>query len=269
MSDRRITVPILSIRVLGRVVVETTQGREVRLPGRHAQALLALLALARRPRTREAIATDLWPDAPTAATGSLRQALYQLRTALVAAGLDPDEILDADAETLGLRAGSVARLDSVDFEHCTDDPACDTETAITSYGGDLAEGLGLDCFAAERERLADRFEDALAVASERRLEAGDVDGARSAAERLIARDPLREEAHAVLIAVHGLAGTRSQVVRQYRRLCEVLERELGEVPLPETDATYRVALRRTIERSRERAAMIDGRRRTDLAVVDR
>jgi DNA-binding SARP family transcriptional activator len=267
MPDRRIAMPILSIRVLGRVAVETTYGREVRLPGRHAQALLTLLAMARRSRTREAIATDLWPDAPTAATGPLRQALYQLRTALVAAGLDPDDILDSDAETLGLRAGAIAQLDSVDFERCTDDPSCDAETAVLGYGGDLAEGLGHDCFAAERERLADRFEDALAVVAARRLDAGDVEGARAAAERLITRDPLREEAHTVLIAVHGLAGTRSQVVRQYRRLCEMLERELGESPLPETDATYRLALRRTVERSRERAAAIDGRRRGELAVV--
>jgi DNA-binding SARP family transcriptional activator len=91
----------------------------------------------------------------------------------------------------------------------------------------------------------------------RRLATGDADGARLAAERLIARDPLREEAHEVLIAVHGLTGTRSQVVRQYRRLCDVLGRELDEAPLPETDATYRLAIAQTVARSRERAAQIE------------
>lgn len=267
MPDRRATEPLLSIGVLGRIAVHTMTGREIRLPGRHAQALLTLLALARRPRTREAIATDLWPDAPTAATGPLRQALYQLRTALVTAGLDPDDVLDSDPETLGLRAGAVGRLDSADFERCTEDPACGVEAAVLAYGGDLAEGLGHDCFASERERLADRFEDALAVVAERHLAAGAVEAARASAERLITRDPLREEAHTVLIAVHGLTGTRSQVVRQYRRLCDVLDRELGETPLPETDATYRQALRRTVERSRERAEAIDGRRRAGLAIL--
>ena len=58
----------------------------------------------------------------------------------------------------------------------------------------------------------------------------------------------------MLIAVHGLTGSRAQVVRQYRRVSEILARELGEVPLPETDATYRQALARTVERSLERAA---------------
>ena len=120
----------------------------------------------------------------------------------------------------GCAASRCDRLDVARFEACTDDPLCAPELAVSLYGGDLAEGFGHDCFAAERERLADRFEDALAHVAQRRLADGDDDAARLAAERLIARDPLREEAHEVLIAVHGRTGSRSQVVRQYRRLSE-------------------------------------------------
>ncbi|HYH94242.1 MAG TPA: bacterial transcriptional activator domain-containing protein, partial [Candidatus Saccharimonadales bacterium] len=153
------------------------------------------------------------------------------------------------------------------FEHCADDPACAAEQAISLYTGDLAEGLGHECFAAERERLADRYEDALAIVAEQRLVDGDLEGARTAAERLLARDPLREEAHGVVIAVHGLAGTRSQVVRQYRRLRLVLARELSELPLPETDAIYRLALARTVARSHELAARMERPTERGLAVV--
>lgn len=256
----------LQVTLLGRFSVRTDDGREIRLVGRHAQALFTLLALTRRPRTREAIATDLWPESLVAATGPLRQALYQLRAALVGAGLEIEAVLESDAETLGIRPEAIAALDVAAFERCLDDAACSAEAAVLLYGGDLAEGLGHDCFAAERERLADHFEDALATVARQRLDAGDVDGARLAAERLIARDPLREEAHEVLIAVHGLAGTRSQVIRQYRRLCEVLARELAESPLPETDATYRMAIARTVARSRERASELEPPSGT-LAVV--
>ncbi len=42
---------------------------------------------------------------------------------------------------------------------------------------------------------------------------------------------------------------------------------LAEVPLPETDATYRTALARTIARSRERAAAIEPPGSTNLVVV--
>lgn len=253
MAHRSVTPAGIDITLLGRFSIRTTQGHEVRIVGRHAQALFTLLVLTRRPRTREAIATDLWPESMITATGPLRQALYQLRGALGSAGLDLDAMLESDAETLGFRPDAVHSLDTDRFEACTADPTCGAEAAVALYGGDLAEGLGHDCFAAERERLADRYEDALATVASLRLAVGDVHGARAAAERLLARDPLREEAHEVLIAVHGLVGTRSQVVRQYRRLRVVLARELAERPLPETDATYRIALSRTVERSLERA----------------
>lgn len=257
MAHRSATPASLEITLLGRFSVRTTRGHEVRIVGRHAQALFTLLVLTRRPRTREAIATDLWPESMITATGPLRQALYQLRGALAAADLDLDTILEADVETLGFRPDAVHSLDSDLFEACIADPTCGSDRAVALYGGDLAEGLGHDCFAAERERLADRYEDALATVATQRLTVGDVGGAREAAERLLARDPLREEAHEVLIAVHGVAGTRSQVVRQYRRLREVLARELAERPLPETDATYRLALARTYQRSLERASAME------------
>lgn len=257
MSHRRVGRIDLSVTLLGRVTVRTTDGTEIRLPGRHAQALLALLALDDRPRAREAVAADLWPDTAATPGGPLRQALYQLRGALVGAGIDPESILQSDAETIGLRAGAIAALDTARFERCLSDPTLGAEAAIEVYPGDLAESLAHDCFAGERERLADRFEDALATVAADRLAAGDPDGARSAAERLLLRDPLREEAHAALIAAYGEHGARSQVVRQYRRLQAILARELDETPLPETAAIYRAALARTVERSRRRAAEIE------------
>ena len=86
-----------------------------------------------------------------------------------AAGLDPEAILESDAETLGLRPEAVASLD-VARSSPARTPDCALETAIGLYGGDLAEGLAHDCFAAERERLADRYEDALATVAATRLD---------------------------------------------------------------------------------------------------
>ena len=51
----------LRVQLLGRVEVATDNGTPIRLSGRHAQALFALLVLSRRPRSRDALATDLWP----------------------------------------------------------------------------------------------------------------------------------------------------------------------------------------------------------------
>ena len=249
----------LQVALLGRLEARVAGGAQVRIPGRHAQALFALLVLAHRPRSREAIATDLWPDADAGSAASLRQALWLVRQGVLEAGVRPDRLLDVDAETVGIRIDAAVDLDVTAFEACLADRDR-AEAAIALYHGDLLEGLGHDCFAGERERLSDRYEDALARVAEQRLEAGDPAAAHAIAEQLLARDPLREEAHAVVIAVHGLLGTRSQVVRQYRRLRDVLDRELGETPLPETEAIYRQALARTLERSRDRAETIDPER---------
>ena len=130
----------------------------------------------------------------------------------------------------------------------------DRERALELYPGDLLESLGHECFAADRERLSDLYEDLLAVVAQHRLDRGDTAGARLAASDLLVRDPLREEAHAVPIAAYGRTGSRSQVVRQYRRVCAILSAELAVAPLPETEAAYRMALAISASRSRERAA---------------
>jgi DNA-binding SARP family transcriptional activator len=246
----------LRVQLLGRIDVETADGTPIRLGGRHGQALFALLVLSRRPRSRDALAADLWPDADSASSAALRQALWLVRNGLTTAGIASDTVLDVETDTIGLRPNVQLDLDTERFERCARSDECSREQAVGLYRGDLAEGLGHDCFAAERERLSDLFEDALGEVGEERLAAGDLIGARSAAEQLLARDPLREEAHALIIGVHGMTGSRSQVVRQYRRLQAVLGRELDVAPLPETEATYRLALGRTLERSRARAAAI-------------
>ncbi len=259
----------LNVDLLGRLDARTSDGRPIRLPGRHAQALFALLVLARRPRSREAIAADLWPDADGTSAGSLRQALWLVRQGLAEAGFGPGDVLDIDTDTVGIKIDACIDLDVNAFETCLANDACGAEAAIELYQGDLLEGLGHECFAAERERLSDRFEDALAIVAERKLAACDLVGARAAADRLLGRDPLREEAHAVLIAVHGRIGSRSQVVRQHRRLQDVLQRELGETPLPDTEAIYRRALDSTMRRALERASEIEPERLPVLVAVGR
>jgi DNA-binding SARP family transcriptional activator len=260
MTAAQTRAPALSVRLLGRLEIVACD-RPVRLAGRHAQALAALLALRPRPRLRDAIAADLWPDfdGPSASSG------------LGACGVDPDAILEVGQDTLGLRQELALNTDVASFESLVADGPHSAGRALGLYRGDLAEGLGHECFAADRERLSDLYEDALVAVAEARLAAGDYAGAREVASLALARDPLREEAHIVLIAAYGQAGSRSQVVRQYRRVCEVLRTELAVGPLPETEATYRAALAATVRRSKDRAASIAAEtdRRGPRRVFDR
>jgi DNA-binding SARP family transcriptional activator len=241
----------VDIRLLGGVTV-AVDGDAIQLTSRHALALLALLALRPQPRSRDALVADLWPDSRSASY--LRQSLWLVRSALVRAGLDPDSLIEADNDLIGLRENTRPVTDAERFELLARGADRDIEAAVALYAGDLAQGFDHECFSAERERLADIYEDSLAELAELRLAGGDMTGARRAAESLIARDPLREEAHGVLIAIYGRSGSRSQVVRQWRRLTGVLRRELDVEPLPETEVTYRAALATTLDRSRRAVA---------------
>ena len=114
---------LLQVDLLGRIEVRTAAGARVSFAGRHAPALFALLVLVRRPRSREAIAADLWPESDAASAGSLRQALWLVRHGLSDAGLPPDSVLDVSTEAIAVRADANIALDIVAFEACLDDPA--------------------------------------------------------------------------------------------------------------------------------------------------
>jgi len=242
----------LEIRLLGHLEMQVN-GVPVRLAGRHAQALVALLALRARPRLRDTLATELWPDAGSPSAAALRQALWLIRQSLDAAGTSAEHWLMVTPDTIGFDPAITLELDIDEFERLAASPDLDDHAlAIRTYRGDLLEGFGHECFAAERERLADAFEDLLARVAQECLDRGDYPAAQRAASALLVRDPLREEAHGVLIAAYGQVGTRAQVVRQYRKVCAILEAELEVAPLPETEAAYRRALARSVARSAER-----------------
>jgi DNA-binding SARP family transcriptional activator/tetratricopeptide (TPR) repeat protein len=223
-------------------------GRPVRLPGRKARALLAYLAL--RPgqaHAREHLAALLWGEADDArARDSLRHALATLRTAL--GDGRPSALVD-DRETVALRVGAVD-VDAARFERLVAQAAPRAlERAATLYTGDLLDGVDGDegpfreWLLAERARLRE-----LAVASLSRLLAHQT--RRSAtgpavrtAARLLALDPTDEAAHRALMRLHAAEGRRGAALRQYLICVNVLSRELGTEPEPETRALYRELLR--------------------------
>ena len=119
-------------------------------------------------------------------------------------GRDPsDRLLDVDAETVGIRMHAAVDLDVTAFEACLAKPD-HAEAAIALYlNGDLLEGLGHDCSTPSGNGCP--------TATRMPWRASPSSGSRPAirlaaqviAEQLLARDPLREEAHAVVTAVHA------------------------------------------------------------------
>lgn len=216
----------------------TFLGRHVEMGSRPTEALLALLVLRRRAWSRDDLVAQIWPDAAFSASNRLRQALWLLRKGFAAAGTDPSDLLVIDDRTIGLRPRVPIDVDVARFEESLRHRPPDLEAALALYRGDLAEGLAFECLAARREYLANQYENALAQTAWRRLAVGDVRGAGAAAVELLGRDPLREDAHAVLMRVYGVTGSRSQVHRHYRSLRSLLATQLEAEPLAETHAAY-------------------------------
>jgi len=227
----------LQVRILGPFAL-CRGGTLVRLP-KKAQALLAYLAI-NRPKavTKEILATLLWGHTGTAqARASLRQCLVALRTALGAQA----DLLVADTETLLLADASTIVVDAADFLSASrSEHLPDLQDAIALYRDVFLAGTNIPIepferwlsverqrFEAERLGLLQRLATGYAAA-------GETDRAVAACRELLTLDPLREEAHRLLMTVLANAGNRGGALLQYEQCVEVVKDELGIAPDPET-----------------------------------
>jgi TolB-like protein len=210
--------------------------RAVRALPKKAQALLAYLAMQRgRAAPREQLAELLWGrSGGEQARRSLRQCLTSVRGALKSAG---ESVLVADGDSVSLADGAAIGLDVRDFEALSRSQAAeDLERASALYRGEFLAGLQIvaepiaDWIAMERRRLASAMSDVLFRLASVCLQAGDAGRAIAAAERLTALDPLREDAHRLLMRGLAIAGRRSDALKQYALCTEVLRRDLGVAP---------------------------------------
>jgi predicted ATPase/DNA-binding SARP family transcriptional activator len=233
------TGPALDIRLLGPPQV-LVKGSPLRVDTRKALAILALLAAERRAYARTELAAMLWPDGDDdSARGALRRTLSTLRAAV-----DTDAF-EVDRTTVGLDRSRI-RVDLDDLERLagSDDAENLSEAAALARGPFLAgfnlrDSPDFDDWRAARATSVDRTVasvlDRLSLAREH---AGDLVGARQAAERRVEVDTLDETAHVRLMEVLAASGDRAAALRQYRACVAILNRELAVVPLPETTARY-------------------------------
>ena len=205
---------------------------------RKTAALFAYLAL-EGPTPRSKIAGLLWPEVDEEkARRNLRQRLHRLKDALGANLILPEDVLQLDAAL----EVDVVRLESQVFTG-------DYPRALSGEGELLGTHDYDDCLELaewvelSRERVRGVRREALLAEINRLEAAGDYPAALPWAERLLNEDLVSEEAHRRVMRLLYLMGDRSGALRAYHRCQEVLRRELGVEPLPET-----AELARTIER---------------------
>ena len=229
--------PVLHIRVLGAVDLRSGDA-PVSLESGRAESLLGYLLVHRgvaQPRQR--LAFLLWPDSTEAqARTNLRKVLHTLRRELP----DAERHLEVTARTLRWRTDAPYVLDLADFERAL--AAGRLEAAVDAYAGDLLEGSYDEWVLEERERLRDRFLDALERLMGELEAREEWAAALACAERLARADPLREDAHRALMRLHDARGDRARALRAYHAHAGTLQRELGVEPSPATRAAYEALL---------------------------
>ena len=231
----------LAVTLLGPPRIER-DGQPVAVDTRKATALLALLALAERPRSRDALCTLLWPAHDSgSARGALRRTLSTLRTAV------GEQWIDTAGDSIALKRGADFELDVERFRELAADGSSreSLSEAVALFYGDFMEGFSLrdspdfdDWQMGEADALARERGSALRRLVELLAAGGEYERALPHARRWLEVDPLHEPAHRELIRLYAWSGDRAAALEQYRHCVRTLSQELGVAPLAETAALY-------------------------------
>lgn len=196
-----------------------------------AQALLCYLAINnQRPHLRASLAAMFWGDMldEDAAT-NLRQAIANLKRLL-------EPYFEITRQSIAFNTNAAYWLDVEEFES-THDPRL--------YQGDLLAGFGLpdapdfdDWLAAEREHLHELAVTALREKAALCLAHSDDAAAIDTLNKLLALDPLHEEAHRQLMRAYVMNGQRNAALAHYDKCRDILQRELGIKPEADTTHLY-------------------------------
>jgi DNA-binding SARP family transcriptional activator len=225
------------------------EGQALPLARRQVRALLYHLAAEGHPLPREQLCYLFWPDVPEAtARRNLTGLLSHIRRTLPVPGIlvtRNDHVgLDPDGTWVDV---AVFRQQVATWESLG--TSASLQEAADLYQGPFLDGFSLprnpefeSWITLERQRSQRLYLEVLEVLLDRKASTGEYDDAIAYGRRYLATDGLAEEIHRRLIELYVTTGDRARALRQFDRCTEILDRELGVAPLPETVAAYRTAL---------------------------
>jgi TolB-like protein len=227
--------PSARVRLLGGFEIYGLDGVQIRINGRRARGLMAMLCLeGQGGLLRDRICGLLWADRPDEqARGSLRQCLFELRSAL---GSRADDILEVGRERVSIRPGSLLTdIDTLRDGLHSDDQDMLAGTASQLASGPLLEGMDLSGpFQDWLDQARGAWEAALLDELTGRLASLEAasrwEAVRLLSENYLRRDPLQETVAAAAIRADLASGRPSAAQRRYLAIRQALSDELGVAP---------------------------------------
>ncbi len=227
---------MLEVRLLGPLEIRDGD-RTLTVARQKPRALLALLALnAGRVVSRDRLVDELWGDeAPKTARHALENYVSQLRKLLgdPLATQAPGYVLRIDADA----------VDALRLERLVRGSADELRQALDLFRGTPLEDVEAPFAAAEKQRLQELELTAREALAEALLEAGHQDGLVAELERLVARDPYRENLRALLMVALYRDGRQADALAAYRAARTTLADDLGLDPGEELQELERAILR--------------------------
>ncbi|HKI01252.1 MAG TPA: BTAD domain-containing putative transcriptional regulator [Thermoanaerobaculia bacterium] len=250
----------IRVRLLGGFEVWAGDRQVGGFESQKVRALLVYLVCQRRRAfSRDHLAGLLWPERePESARHALRQAVYNLRSKLAEGG---SPLVVSNHLEIGLAPESDCWLDVEAFEEAlrrgTEPEALDPHhlsAAVQLYRGEFLAGFFVrdspsfeDWQVTEQVRLREAAVEVLQRLIDTYRRRGEYRFGVHYARRLVAIDPLSEEAHRELMRLCALSGQRNRALAHYEDLLNLLRDQLGVEPLEETRTLYESILVQRVE----------------------
>lgn len=253
------STPTMEVCCLGIFQVRVGSKKVMHWPSLKAKSLLEyLVAEHSRPLPKELVMETLWPGCePALANNNLKAAVRALRHTLAFSESAENSfawIVFRDGSYMVNPAGDLwCDVDS--FEHHWLaaltlekqgkhlEALREHETAEAMYKGDyLEDNLYEDWTNLRREALKDTYLAILSILADKATAESDHQGCINYCQRILRRDPCREDAYQRLMQCYSRLGQRSRAIAWYRICEKTLGTELDILPDRQTTGIYQTLL---------------------------
>ncbi|MEM7129461.1 MAG: BTAD domain-containing putative transcriptional regulator [Chloroflexota bacterium] len=216
-----------------------------------AQALLAYLAVEKRPHNRDELAALFWPDyINTSARTNLRSSLANVRRVLCDHDASPP-FFHVSRQTIAFNRASDIMLDIADFEGLSSSEAIGPElvpqlqTAVSNAQGTFLAGFSIadspafeEWLLLQREYFGRQLSLALRHLTHHYTKEKEYGTALANARQWVTLDPWQEEAHREVMSLLTLNGQRNEALVHYANCRRTLLEEVGVEPSDETTQLF-------------------------------